>query len=343
MAGSAATTRRAPSVRLLVEFAAEYGMSAQACLRRSGLRPQRLADADLVVSPDQELVVIANIVEALDDRPGLGIAAGVRYHVTTHGIWGYALISSRTLGDAIDLGLRYLDLSFSFCRITAHEEGAILSLVVDPEPAPEPVRRFVAERDIGVTAALYRELVGPSATFRRIDLPYAMPNPAAPEGIRALLGASPRYRAGRYAASFDIARIADPLPLAEPHTAAMAEQQCRELLERQGATGVAGQVRNLLLGNPARPPTGDQVAAALFMTPRTLRRRLIEEGLSYRALLDDVRRQVAEQLLDETHLSVAEIAERVGYAETAAFTHAFRRWTGGPPRAYRGRAAAINA
>lgn len=337
------TTRRAPSVRLLVDFAAEHGVPAELCLKRAGLSVARLAEVDPVVSSEQESAVIAALVAALGDRPGLGIAAGVRYHVTTHGIWGYALISSRTLRDAITLGLRYLDLSFSFCAITAHEEGSVMTLVVDPESVPEPVRRFVAERDLGIIGSLHRELVGPSARTRGAELAYPAPDAGHCQIIRRALGLAPRYDTGRYAYSFDMARIDDPLPLAEPHTAAMAEQQCRALLERRVVTGVSGQVRNLLLGNPTRPPTGDQVAASLFMTPRTLRRRLIEEGSSYRAILDDVRRGVAEQLLDETNLSVAEISERLGYAETAAFTHAFRRWTGAPPRAHRGQRVARGA
>lgn len=163
-----------------------------------------------------------------------------------------------------------------------------------------------------------------------MQLPYPHPGTAGAEELRQLLGATPEFGSGRYAASFDRKRVNDPLPLAEPHTAAKAEQQCRDLLERQPArTGVASQVRRLLLCNPARPPTSDQVGASLFMTPRTLRRRLTEESSSYRALLDKVRQEVAVQLLHETRLSVAEVAERLGYSETASFTHAFRGWTGG--------------
>ncbi|MGN2641242.1 AraC family transcriptional regulator [Nocardia takedensis] len=336
MADRVVSARRAPSVRLLVDFAAEHGVAPPVCLRRTGLRASGVADPAAVVSPEQEMVVITNLVTALADPPGLGVAAGVRYHVTTHGIWGYALISSRTLRAAIALGLRYLDLSFSFCRIVARTEGDLLTLVIDPEPVQEPVRRFVAERDLGIIGSLHRELVGAGARPRRVELAYPAPEPAVRAEIRRLLGVEAHFGAGRYAIGFDAVRIDDPLPLAEPHTAAMAEQQCRELLERQTGVGVTGQVRTLLLGNPARPPTGDEVAASLFLTPRTLRRRLIEEGSSYRRILDDVRRGVAEQLLVETRLSVAEVAERLGYAETAAFTHAFRRWTGVPPRVHRG-------
>ncbi len=336
MTSAPVTRPRAPSVALLVDFAADRGVSAEICLRNTGLHSATLSNPELVVSAGQELTVIANIVAELGDPPGLGIAAGVRYHVTTHGMWGYALIASPTLHSAIDLGLRYLELSFSHCRITANEQGDAFSLVIDPALVPAEVRRFVAERDIGIIDALHRELVGSNEPLLAVELPYPNPGTAVETELRQLLGAPLEFGKGRYAASFDRTRVNDPLPLAEPHTAAMAEQQCRELLERHPAdTGVASQVRSLLLGNPARPPTSDQVAAALYFTARTLRRRLTEESSSYRMLLDEVRHEVAVQLLHETRLSVAEVAERLGYSETASFTHAFRRWTGGSPRAHR--------
>ncbi|MBJ8340708.1 AraC family transcriptional regulator [Antrihabitans sp. YC3-6] len=335
-------TRRAPSVRLIVEFAAIRGIAVDVCLRGSGIDTEELATPDLHVTPDQELVVVANVVSAIGDEPGLGIAAGIRYHVTTHGIWGYALMSSPTLRHAIDLGLRYLELTFSYCDIVAHEEDGLLTLVVDPMPAPQALRRFIAERDIGIIDALQRELVGTPRPLRAVQLPYAEPSPQIRTELRRLLGVAPEFDADRYAVCFDLSRVNDPLPLAEPLTAAMAEEQCRELLERSVPTGLSGQVRSLLLGNPARPLTSEQVSAALFMTPRTLRRRLLEEGATYRSLLENVRRQVAEELLGETALSVAEIAQRLGYSETASFTHAFRRWTGSSPRSHRVRGGSRN-
>jgi AraC-like DNA-binding protein len=64
-----------------------------------------------------------------------------------------------------------------------------------------------------------------------------------------------------------------------------------------------------------------------------LRRRLEKDGITFQSLLDDVRRQEAVRLLDEPTLSVAAIAERLGYSEPRSFRHAYRRWTGKTPRA----------
>jgi AraC-like DNA-binding protein len=71
------------------------------------------------------------------------------------------------------------------------------------------------------------------------------------------------------------------------------------------------------------------------MSSRTLRRRLDEEGTSFRSLLEEVRQALAEELLATGGLSLEEIAERLGYGEVSNFIHAFKRWKGVPPRQYR--------
>jgi AraC-like DNA-binding protein len=78
-----------------------------------------------------------------------------------------------------------------------------------------------------------------------------------------------------------------------------------------------------------------EVAAVLCMSERTLRRRLHKEGTTFAALCDEIRRSTAEQLLSCSRLPIEHIAGRLGYAEPASFIHAFKRWKGRTPGAYR--------
>lgn len=70
------------------------------------------------------------------------------------------------------------------------------------------------------------------------------------------------------------------------------------------------------------------------MTERTLRRRLADEGTSFRDLLAEVRQTMAEELLSSTGLSVSEVAARLGYSSPSAFIHAFQKWHGCSPRQF---------
>ena len=83
-------------------------------------------------------------------------------------------------------------------------------------------------------------------------------------------------------------------------------------------------------------PSMGQVARELAVAERTLHRQLAAEHTSFRALVDEVRETLAVELLGN-NLTVEEVARRLGYSETAAFTHAFKRWRGHPPSRLHGR------
>ena len=327
---------RAPmSVALLVRLGADHGVPAPACLRDTGLGEEQLRDSGTTVSAKQELAVIANLLRALGDPPGLGLEAGLRYHLTTYGMWGYALISSRSWRSAIDVGLRYVDLTFAFCRIRARDHGERRHLVLETPGIPLALQRFVVERDSAAIQTMQEELVGGPAPLW--DISFTFPRHAAVERrYTEIFGVPPRFGAVENAMGFDPEVLDRPLPQSNEHTAAITQEQCRQLLAaRDARTGLAGQVRDHLLARPAAPPDLERVAAALHMSDRTLRRRLASEGVSFRALLDEIREQLAEELLVTGGLSVAEVAERLGYVEVSSFSQAFRRWKGVGPRAYR--------
>ncbi|HXV07974.1 MAG TPA: helix-turn-helix transcriptional regulator, partial [Burkholderiales bacterium] len=80
---------------------------------------------------------------------------------------------------------------------------------------------------------------------------------------------------------------------------------------------------------------GDELAQALSLHRRTLSRRLRAEGTTFRSVLDEVRFDVATQLLEHTRTPISEVATALCYAEVSAFMHAFRRWSGTTPARWR--------
>jgi AraC-like DNA-binding protein len=93
--------------------------------------------------------------------------------------------------------------------------------------------------------------------------------------------------------------------------------------------------RTIRLLLPACQCSRADVAKRLAIHPRTLGRRLQESGATFQALLDDMRAQIANQLLLDTRLPVARIATSVGYEDPTIFTRAFARWTGRTPSEFR--------
>lgn len=98
---------------------------------------------------------------------------------------------------------------------------------------------------------------------------------------------------------------------------------------------VLARVRAALVGGDDGYPDLETVATRLSMSTRTLKRRLNERGFGFRQLLDEVRRKDATRLLEDTNLSVEEVAFRLGYTAHSNFIRAFRSWTGTTPSAFR--------
>ena len=326
-----AAPRSAASALLLARLGEERGVPAEVTLAGTGLRLADLRVPGREIPGSVELAVLRNLQAACPD-PALPLQAGTRYHLTTYGIWGFALASSPDVRGALDVGARFVDLSFTFCALLVEEDGEQLTLGLDDTGVPADVRAFVVARDLAGLRTIVAELTQTEVPLRTLSV--TLPRPADVTPWVEVFGRVPEFGAARNVAALDAAFLDLPLPQGDELTAAVTEAQCRELVERRRArTGTAGQVRDALLANPSAVPSVDRVARDLHLSARTLRRRLSAEGASYRGLVEEVREALAEELL-QAALPVEQVARRLGYAETASFTHAFTRWKGLSPRAW---------
>ena len=325
--------RSSAGVLVMVGLARDAGLTDEQTLAGTGLDVDAVATPDSEVQLRQELVVIGNVVDALGDRTGLGVRAGARYQLTTYGVFGFALISSPTLRSAVEVGLRYFDLTYAFSTIEPRDLGDRFELVFTAPDVPEPLRRFVVERDLAAVRTIGRDLLGDPA--RPFVAHFAFDEPDDVEPYIDLFGALPEFGCDETLLFLPRDAMDDPLPRADAQSAAFAQAQCRELLSRRAArSGLAARVQDLLTADPADPPTADGAAAALSMSTRTLRHRLAAEGASYRGLLQEMRSRLAEEMLVSGRLTVTETAQRLGYVEVSSFSQAFRRWHGCGPAEY---------
>ncbi|GHH40166.1 AraC family transcriptional regulator [Lentzea cavernae] len=318
------------SVALLLRFGAEHGLPRPALLDGSDLTPEQLADPAAEINARQELAVVRNLATLL---PNAGIAAGRRYHATTFGVLGHAFLSAATVQDAIDVALRYLDLSFTFTAPTAALDGDLLVISLDPGALPGEVVPFLVERDLAAIHTVIGELVSGAVPVLSVDVTH--PAPADVRAHEEVFGVRPRFSARRNQSVVDASLLARALPLASPEATALCERQCQDIAERRRRKpGVADEVRRLLERSVRFEETMPVVARALGLSSRTLRRRLSESGTSYQALLDEVRSERAAVILAGGGVSVEQAAVELGFAEAASFIHAFRRWYGTTPSSF---------
>lgn len=319
--------------QVMVNFAARYGVDAETCLLGTGITEAQLHDADALVAREQELRLVENLLLALPDIPALGFELGLRYSVATFGIWGFALRTSRNLREALQSAMRYLPLSTAYCRFAIFGDQQEYGIRADPSDIPQHLRQFLLERDTATAINLFNELA--LSGLRVLRLEFQGRAPAHADRIEALCGIAPHYDCARNAIVLRREDAERPLPMYDMHLVRLLEDQCRAQLERRQVAGITGQVRQLLLGSAGLVASLEEVASQLAMAPRSLRRRLAEEGSSFRNLVDAERGQLAGQLLENTEMKLEEMAVQLGYGDTASFTRAFRRWFGQSPSEYR--------
>lgn len=323
------------SVQILAQFAASHGMALADCLRDTAIDAGALANPQTEILATQELQLVRNLVRAIGDKPGIGLDAGLQYHLSAYGIWGFALVTSPNFRSAAAIATQFLDLSYAFVRFRLGQTtDQVYQLKLDDSEIPEDVRPFLFERDLGAWANAMREM-RPSY-LPVVAAEFRFPRPAHAERYAELCGVMPRFGAAENVIAIDPAHIDDPLPQSDSSMARLCLEQCKQLLEkRRVRSGIASRVRDRLLRAPSEMPGIDEVARDLHMAPRSLRRRLEEENTSFRALVDEVRQMLAEEFLAMPGMKLEEIAMRLGYAEPASFIHAFKRWKGVPPHAFR--------
>ncbi|GAB4582762.1 AraC family transcriptional regulator [Nocardia sp. IFM 10818] len=339
MTDGQAQLRSITSAALLVDFATGRGLETAVVLRDTGIREADLVDSTAEITLGQELALMRNVVAGVGDEPGVGLMAGLLCHPPSLGVLGFALMSCSTVRDAVEMALRYADLSFTVARHTLVMNDQEVSIIRDDSQVPPELRRFAVERDVAAIWTIQQDVMPMRPPLTRVAVAFP-PHPVY-EMFGAMLGVEEVvFNAPRSVVTGPASIQNLQLPQANAATARYYEKQCADLMQRRKRRqGVSGRVRQLLI---SRGGVADQarIAAELDISVRTLRRRLADEGTTFRELTTETVGLLAEELLI-TGMTVEQAAVRLGYASVSAFTSAFRAWKGQSPgqfaRANRGR------
>lgn len=321
------------SVRLMADFAVESGVSYQAILKGTGISQQQLLDPQMVVAGHQELQLIHNLVELFADRPVLGLEVGARYHFTTFGPLGMALMSSASIREALDFALTYFSLTFAFTRFLVSDTDEGTRIEIEDEGIPSSVRQFIVERDSAALITVQRDLV--QDNFCQY-LAFSFQPKGDVQPYIYLFGILPEFGTAQNFVLLDAHKVNQKLQMANDLVLHTAEEQCRQILDkRQSQKKFTVLVQQQLMRIRGEMPSMEIVADRLHLNARTLRRHLAQEEMTFIQIREEVRQVLAEQYLAVPKASVEQIAEWLGYAEPASFIHAYKRWHGKTPHAMR--------
>jgi len=318
---------------VLVRYARTHDVSVAALLSDTGLKECDFEDPDFLSTTAQEMVLVRNLCRLSDD-PAVGLTVGGLYHVGVLGPVAAAVMHSDTLGEAVRQAHRYEVLVGSFFQWVLAVAGDQVTLVLRERINLKDVRLFLCEREFAALRRILTDLVGPAFRFTRLQVGY--PAPRHSGAYTEAMGCPVEFGAAEHTLRLDARWLDTPLPLANPLARAVGDRDCAKAVDRLRATGsMTERVIQEIVFRDAGIPDLDSLASRLAMAPRTLRRRLRQEGLSYRDIVARLQLDESVRLLQTTTLAVSDIAHRVGFEDLPNFYRAFRHWTGTTPGAYR--------
>jgi len=313
----------------------DLGVGIDALFDGTGVSPRSLSDPEARLSHRQKIALFGNVLRLTPD-PTVGLRAGQRQRISDYGVWGYAIVSSATFGEAIAFGIEHVRLAGPVLEKSFRVEGELAIFEGHDVMALGPLLPLVTEFWFSSSQALISRALERPFEARRLLLPYPAPHHA--RRYEEVLRCPVEFDAGVMQWQFDAALLTLPLPNANPITADACADFCARMLEAIGGeNALVKSIKLTCLNSAGGFPRADEMAERLHLSPRTLHRRLADIGTGYQEILDGIRSRVAVEFLERTGLSIDQIAERSGFSDVSNFRKAFKKWTGQSPAYYRER------
>lgn len=333
LAGQPQSLSAAYLASVLPEVLQHYGLAEDEVLAQAGIDPALLRRSDALLPLLDALRLFLVVLERTGDA-GLGFEIGRCVRPRSYQVLGYAVLSSATLGEAVERLLRFEKLAGNVGHTEMSPQGDTVRLQwhCPLEGAP---RRFITEAAITGWVTLGQQLVAVPAAPQRVC--FRHPPPPDLARYEAAYGCPVVFDAEFDGVELDSALLDLPLTNADPGLSGLMEREASALLaDYDIGTNLINAVRSQLYRMLADGEPGiDGVAQRMGLAVRTLQARLRRQGVSFQEVLDGLRQSLADIYLRDARLSLTDIALLLGFAEQSSFTRAFRRWRGMSPAAFR--------
>lgn len=328
----AEATLRIGATRALPAVLRSLGKDPAAILAEVGIEPALFDNPGNRISYAARNRLVAHCV-ARTGCQHLGLLVGSQGGLQSLGLLGLLVKYSPDVGTALRNLARYLPY---------HARGAVVTLEIDDDLAVLGYEVYLVGVDAtdhvgdGAVAVMFncvRALCGPD--WKPVEVRFAHRKPMNIEPFRAFFRAPLRFDAEQNALVFAADWLGRRAPDADPELLQLMQEKLNALdVHHDGKLPdeVRSVLRTALLSGHAN---SDQVAAQFSMHSRTLNRRLKDFGTGFRQLVDESRLEISRQMLRDSALEITRIATSLGYADSSAFTRAFRRWTGTTPAQWR--------
>lgn len=326
-------TIAATSTLAMVRTAAARGVDTSDLLAAAGLTQEHLEDPDARI-PGPTVLALWNGLRERTADPALQLAAPATLPFGAYRVIDYLVAASATVGDGVRRFARFFGLIAEAVTLSIEEDGAAHCLCLaraDGGPVPPVYVDYV----FSALVSRVRMRIRPNLKVSGVDL--RQHEPSATAAYAALFRAPVRFGAALDRLCFSAEEWDSPTESADAALARLMEEHARILARRlpQAVVGFRAEVQKTIASAPAEGGSAPEVARALHVSVRTLQRKLVATGTTFREVSDTVRGQLAEGYLTDPRVSIAEVAFLLGFSDQSSFNRAFRRWTGETPGRWR--------
>ena len=322
-------TLLASASRILWRTIKSHGIDPDALFTQAGLDPKKINEAAARFPVESARQAWSLAHDAIED-PCFGIRAGESWLSTDLHALGYAFLSSTTLMTAIKRIARYNEIVDDVITFSDAIEGDFLVVSYRNARGDLPDIAPLEDARWSTLMAMCRAAKADNFCPTKIQLMHGkLP---CPKSYRDYFGCEPEFEQPRSALWFDLGQVSEPLPAVNRELAQINEHALLDYLDQLHKDDLTRKVEKAIAELLVDGDISDgKVADSLFISTRTLQRRLSEEGHTYKQLLENVRRTLAEEYIRDERLSLNEISYLLGFSEQSSFSRAFKRWTGTTP------------
>lgn len=288
-----------------------------------------MAEPDMRV-PHAQAMELLRHAQALTGED-VGLLAAQQEHGEAHDVLEYVALTSETPRAAVENVARYLRLMHDAAELTLRMEDEDTAVVAFAFSGGLSVPLPAAEFVLASVLMVGRRLSGLPSAPKAVH--FAGPAPRDVAAREQLFGCPVLFDQAETAIIARRSAIEAQNPRADSRLHQIVLRHASELVARLPVRKqFSDQLREHIVGHlRGGPPSIERISELVHMSPRTIHRRLADENKSYRDVVDEVRRDLAESYLQDTALSLSEIAFLLGFSHVNAFHRAFRRWTDKTP------------
>lgn len=306
----------------------DFKVNWDAFCRSSNIRPVTLDDRATELLAQEEMLLQQGFADCTANTPTVWFDIGLRYRSIKYGALGLAMMTARSLGDALETACRYQSLTYSLInyRFVSAANGSCALIGNFGEYLPH-LHDFTQYRDLGAIRTLVADLMGGELPLERVTL--TAPPPPNWSGMRRHFPCPVEFNADRTQWIFLPGSVELPLPLADGELQMLYNSRCDLVLGRaQANNSIKDRLAARLSQSDGALLSAGEAARQLALSERTLHRRLAEQGTRFSTMVDEARYARAKRLLMDRRMTVEGIAFAVGFAEPSSFSRAFKRWSG---------------